>query len=419
MMTNCTALFPRLTQLVAALATAAFVASAPVQPAQAQNMFAPVITINGRAITRFELDQRQAFLRVLRVPGDVAEQAEEALINERIQALAAQQAGITLTEEQMRAGMAEFAARANLETDAFIAAIGQQGVAPETFRDFVAAGILWREYVQARFGTAARVTEAEVDRALEQAAQETGARVRLAEIVLPTDPPRLERSLSLINEVQTNGRNAEDFSAFARRFSIAGTRLQGGLRDWVDLAEVPPSLAETILTLAPGEVSDPVPVGENVVAIFQVRGLSEIGPRPVANVQVDYITIAIPGGQSPEALATAQSYKDAAAGQCDKLYPLVRDTAPDSLTRNAAAPRSLPNDLALALADMDPGETTTALTRNNGTVLLFTMLCGREPVLEGDEARERAQLGLFNQRLTSLANGHLEELKAKAFIERL
>ena len=45
---------------------ALFICSAAV----AQNMFAPVITINGGVVTRYELDHRIAFLRILRAPGD-------------------------------------------------------------------------------------------------------------------------------------------------------------------------------------------------------------------------------------------------------------------------------------------------------------------------------------------------------------
>lgn len=409
----------RMTLMIAALSTAAVLSALPAPQAAAQNIFAPVITIDGRAITRYELNQREAFLGILRAPGNLAEQAEEALINERLQAQAATRAGLVVTEEQLRTGMSEFAARANLETDAFVTAIGQVGISAETFRDFVVAGLLWREYVQARFAAPARVTESEVDRALEQAAQETGARVRLAEVVLSTAPERAERTLELINEITANGRNADDFTAYARRFSMAPSRTNGGLRDWVELNEIPPALAEVILTLRPGEISDPVPLGENVIALFQVRGLTEIGPRPAANVEVDYITVAIPGGRSEAALAEAEALRAGAGNDCDGLYPLVRGENQDRLTRSSVAPRSLPSDLSLAISDMDPGESTSAITRNNGTVLLFTMLCGRAPVLEGDEARQRAQLALFNQRLTSLANGHLEELKAKAFIDRL
>lgn len=412
-----TQLLHRLTSCLAALITATVLVSSPSVPAFAQNMFAPVITINGRAITRYEVDQRALFLQVLRTPGDLEKQAEEALVDERLQSMAAQAAGVVVSEEALRAGMSEFAARANLETEAFVAAIGEAGVSPETFRDFVLAGIEWRTYVQSRFAADARVTEAETDRALTQASFETGARVRLAEIVLGTDPQRVDRSLALIDDLQSS-RSEEDFSAAARRFSLGPTRLQGGLRDWLNLSDLPPALAEAILILGPGEVSDPIPVGENVVAVFQVRALSQIGPRPAANVEVDYISVSIPGGRSDKALAEAERIREYSVNDCNRLYYVMRGQSPDRITRQQVSPRSLPTDIGLALADLDPGESNATVTRNNEQTLLFLMLCNRTPVLEGTDAREQAQLQLFNQRMTSLANGHLEELKAKAFINR-
>ena len=39
---------------------------------------------------------------------------------------------------------------------AFVTALGQNGVDAETFRDFVSAGLAWREYSRARFGEIAR-----------------------------------------------------------------------------------------------------------------------------------------------------------------------------------------------------------------------------------------------------------------------
>ena len=45
--------------------------------------------------------------------------------------------------------MDEFASRAQLSADEFITALGQRGVAPETFRDFIAAGVGWRDLIRA------------------------------------------------------------------------------------------------------------------------------------------------------------------------------------------------------------------------------------------------------------------------------
>ena len=86
--------------------------------------------------------------------------------------------------------MAEFAGRVNLETARpSWQRLESDGVARETFRDFVYAGITWRNVLRAQFGARAQVTEEEVDRALALAAIEGGAQVLIAEIIIPADQP--------------------------------------------------------------------------------------------------------------------------------------------------------------------------------------------------------------------------------------
>ena len=113
-----TPFFQRLTSCVAVSLTAAMLSLVPAPQASAQNLFAPVVTINGRVVTRYEVEQRALFLQVLRAPGDLEKQALEALIDERVQGLAADAAGISISEDQLLAGMNEFAARAELDAEA-------------------------------------------------------------------------------------------------------------------------------------------------------------------------------------------------------------------------------------------------------------------------------------------------------------
>lgn len=391
---------------------ALFICSAAV----AQNMFAPVITINGGIVTRYELDQRIAFLRILRAPGDIEKTAEKALIDERVQTLAAERAGIVVTKEELAEGLKEFAARANLEVEPFVAAIGQAGVAPETFRDFVEAGLLWRNFVRQRFAAQTTVTQAEIDRQLASQDTVTGARVSLAEIVLPAGPEQIAESTALAAELKNTIRTREQFAQAAARFSISNSRANGGRIDTLDLNALPAQLVPILLTLNPGQLSDPIPVGENAIAVFQMRGLTELPPRPAGNLTVDYLQYAIPGGQTPEALAEARDVL-AEVQTCDDFYPIVRGGSEDRLTRESKALRQVPSSIALTLAKLDPNEASTELTANNGQTLLLTMLCSRTPVLE-ENAREAARLVVFNNRLTSLANGYLEALKADAIVRR-
>ena len=52
--------------------------------------------------------------------------------------------GAEASPDAIEAGLTEFAGRANLGPEQFLRQMGQEGVAPETVRDFVANGITWR-----------------------------------------------------------------------------------------------------------------------------------------------------------------------------------------------------------------------------------------------------------------------------------
>lgn len=401
-------------------------------PAAAQGLFETAITVNDTAITRYEIDQRARFLTLLRAPGIPEEEAREGLIEDRLRLSETRRAGITPSPEEVRDGMEEFATRANMDADQFIAAIGQAGVASETFRDFVAAGLAWRTYVRGLFGPRAQVTEAEVDRALSQGTNGRGSvRVLLSEIIVPAQGPEADRNQALIQRLSDTITTEGAFAAAARRFSAAQTRGRGGRLEWLPIGQLPPALRASILVLAPGEVTDPINLGPGI-GIFQLRALEETDGAAPETLALEYVSVLIPGGQTAAARAEAQTLRDS-YDTCDDLYKPAQSLPPEYFSRTTLAAAEVPGDIALELAKLDDNEVSTALTRQGGDFLLYLMLCGRtldaglddagEPRLDENGApvpqvddRDQVRQRLFNQRLASYADSFLEELRADAII---
>jgi len=253
-----------------------------------------VITVNDRAITGFELQERERFLALLRAPGDHKELARTQLIEDRLKLGAAQAAGVQPGADEVLAGMEEFAGRANLTREEFVKAITSAGVSEQAFRDFVTAGLAWRQLVQARFGGRVSVSEAEVDRALNSTTKDGGVRVLLSEIIM---------------------------------------------------------------------------------ALFQLRDIEETKAPNPEFAAIEYAAYYIAGGRTEAALAEAQRIAGR-VDRCDDLYGIAKGQDPSVLERGAKKPSEIPSDIALELARMDPGETSTTLTRANGQTLVLLMLCG-------------------------------------------
>ena len=52
--------------------------------AQANNLFAPAITVNDKSITHYEISQRETLLKALKAPGNPVEVARKQLIEDRL-----------------------------------------------------------------------------------------------------------------------------------------------------------------------------------------------------------------------------------------------------------------------------------------------------------------------------------------------
>lgn len=400
----------RLTRSIAVLGLGLMTAA----PVSAQNLFAPVAKVNESVVTEFEVQQRQRFLEVLNAPGATREGALTSLIDERLRNEAVAEAGIELTPQGIEDSLAEFASRADLSTEEFTQALGQSGVSRETFRDFVVNSVGWRELVRARYASRVQITDAEINRALGET-QGSGVRVLVSEIIIPAPPQQAARVNALAEQISQSKSTAE-FSNYASRYSATASRGRGGRLPWQNLTDLPPSLQPLILNLAPGEVTDPLPI-PNAVALFQLRDIEETSVTAPTYTEIEYAAYYIPGGRTEAALAQAAQIRGR-IDTCDDLYGIAKGQPAEVLERVKKAPSDIPQDVAIELSKLDTGEVSTTLTRANGQTLMLLMMCGRTAAANASASREDVTNALRQERLTGYAEQLLEQLRADARIVR-
>jgi peptidyl-prolyl cis-trans isomerase SurA len=384
-------------------------------PAAAQNLFATVVTVNDAVITEFEIGQRSRFLQLLNAPGATRDGAIDALIEDRLKIQSARSVGLSLDTAGLASAMTDFAARANLSAPEFITALGRAGVSEETFRDFVSVNILWRDLIRARYGNRVEISEADIDNALGSAGGSTSIRVLLSEIIIPAPAPQAAAAQAKA-EKAAQATSLAEFASYARRYSATASRGRGGRLDWVPLSNLPPQLRGIILGLAPGEVSSPLPI-PGAIALFQLRDIQETDAPAKEYSAIEYAAYYMAGGRSAETLAEAEKLKSQ-IDVCDDLYAFAKDKPAEALDRGSLAPADIPQDIAIELAKLDPGEVSTNLTRSNGQSLVFLMMCGRTAALNEEVGREDVANNLRQQRLGGFADSLLGELRASARIVR-
>lgn len=370
--------------------------------------FSPVMIVNDRAISAYEVQQRSLFLQILRQPGDIEAEALKGLIEDRLRMAQAKRLGIIVTPEVVLAGMEEFAGRANLTAEEFLKAVGQAGIEPETFRDFVEAGLVWRDIVRGKFAPNVNITEAEIDRALASFVPTTALKALASEIVLPATGDQRGSALVLARRLKQEISKNGNFAEAARANSAGPTAARGGALGWTRLSELSEEVAAVLRNLAPGQVSEPVVLADKVV-LYQLQELGEDPLGGPAATLVDYAQFLFSAGDTKEAARVR-----AAVDTCNDLYDLAKDLPAERLLRDSRPQAELPSDISAALALLDPGESTTALTRGGWQV--FLMLCNRGVAAELQPGREQVRQQLTNQRLAQLADIYLEELRSEAII---
>lgn len=395
--------FSFLTRRVTALLCASVVSGAVL----AQD-FSPRLYVNDRVITQFEVDQRVEFLKVLRSPGDLEEEALKGLVEDRLRQSEADRLDLTLTDEEVKEGMEEFAQRANLTADQLVAELNKVDIAAETFRDFVTSGLLWRKAVRARFVGQVPISENDVDLAYEAATRPGRLRVLVSELVLPV--PEGEdgaEQLDLATSLSESINGVDEFAAAAQEYSAAPTGRDGGRLDWMPLSNLPGAIGASLLALGPGEVSEPLPV-PGAVVLFMLRDLAlDTSGEPI-RVSVEWAEFLVP--DDPAEIARLKGAVDV----CYDLNAQARGLPADRLTVTTQPASQVPGDVAMELARLDPGESSVALSR--GGFRRFLMLCKRSEDREDPPTRDQVRERVINQKVEGLSTGYLQELRSAAII---
>ncbi|MGA1181119.1 MAG: peptidylprolyl isomerase, partial [Marivivens sp.] len=328
--------------------------------AQAQGQFSPAITVNDTAITPYEIEQRALLLKLFGTNGDLQKAARDSLIEDSLKDEALTRANLIVDTENLGRALDEFVTRTNMPYDAFVGVLSQNGIAEETLRDYVRINAAWREYIRSRYLGRISITEAQIDRALGQTNSGAAIEVLISEIIIAA-PAGFEAQAASRAEAISRIRTTAEFEAQAQLVSAVPSRENGGRLDWLPITNFPPQMRGLILSLTPGEVTEPIRIDGGIV-LFQMRAVREIAQaRPAASL-VDYMEYRIPGGAS--AVGKAQDIEEL-VNTCNDLYGIAKGAIEQDLIRHTATPAQIPTDVAVELAKLDPGEASYGLTRDD------------------------------------------------------
>lgn len=371
----------------------------------AEGIFDTIISVDGAAITNYELEQRILFFSFLNEPGDTLISSRQSLIDDRLKMAAGSKDGFALTPTELENAMLDFAKNSNQSLSELLNLLNEGGVDAETFRDYVEVGVVWREVVRKRFGSQSQPTESEIDRALAAERAEGDISVLLTEIVLPAGPSQLEESRKIAREL-AKITSIGSFSEKAKKLSVSSSRDNGGKIPWRNLKDLPNGLRQIIASLRPGQVAKPLEV-QNAIVLFQLRDVEELGLKAPEIISMKFAKIT--GVNSVLDLATKT------VNSCNDLYGLVKldkDVVLEMLTQH---PDEIEQATALRLNRLDRHE-MSIFSDSSDSIGNMIMLCERNYTTSADISRSEVAKNIRAARLTNLAEGYLAELRTNATV---
>jgi peptidyl-prolyl cis-trans isomerase SurA len=405
--------------------------AAPLSAGQAQDVMRIAAVVNTEVISVYDLLARLHLIVASSNLPDTPEmrqrlapQVLRGLIDERLKLQEAKRLNIKVSDEEFNAAVADIERRNNIPSGSFADFLKARGIDAATIFEQIRAGIAWSKVIQQRVRPRVQITDDEVRETMERIrANANRPRFAVSEIFLAVDTPEQEESVRQSAErILEQINKGASFATIARQFSQSATAAVGGDMGWVEEGQLDTDLDNALRKMQPGQIAGPIRTagGYYILALRDKRAAGAGAGTNVNDVTVSIgqVFLAVPAKataaqiDSQKKLATTISET---ATDCDDIQKLSRESGATSggLIRNVKV-GSLAEPLRPPALSLPIGKASEPIQTKDGLVVI--MVCERsgDAALPKDE-EVRDMLG--RQRLESLANRYLRDLRRGAFLD--
>jgi peptidyl-prolyl cis-trans isomerase SurA len=229
-------------------------------------------------------------------PDVVRQQVLERLVLQEIQIQRAARLGVQVPDELLNESLRDVAQRNGIPFEQMPVALARQGIDYATYRDEmrreITLSLLRQRDVYPRIYVSPRELEQALERQAGQADQNAEFDVSHILLSLPeaADAAQMARVEELAVEIHRRATTGEDFGQLALAYSQAQSALERGKLGWRRINQLPQFIADLVVRMEPGDVSDPVrtPTGFHIVRLDETRG-GQSGPMMVEQIHARHI----------------------------------------------------------------------------------------------------------------------------------
>lgn len=247
-----------------------------------------VAVVNTEVITERELAARVDFaFRQLRQQGTpppprevIERQLIERLINDRVQLQFAREIGLRVDDAELDKAMARIAEQNKISLTQLRAALQQDGVPFEKFREDIRSEITLSRLREREVAQRIVITESEIDNFIQSQQGQSGRNdefnISHILVAVPENaaPEQLQARRTRAEQALAQLKGGADFRQVAAAFSDAPEALQGGLIGWRESSRLPGLFLEALQPLRTGELSGLLrsPNGFHILKLNERRG---------------------------------------------------------------------------------------------------------------------------------------------------
>ncbi len=402
-----------------------------------QSLDRVVAIVNDGVVMQSELEEQvrgiTARLRAQNValpPSDVLRsQVLDRLVLEEIQAQRADRAGIKVSDDQVNAALDDIAKRQNVTLAQLPERMAAEGLEYSTYRGELKREIA-RQLLRSR-DVVQRivVTPRELDQYMERekrtatAANEYNVSHILIAVAQDATPVQRAQANARAEDILRRARAGEDFSKLAVTYSQAETALEGGSLGWRKGSELPTFVADMVVRLKPGDISDVMqtPTGYHLVKLNEQRSLS--GSQIVHQVHLRHILIKTTEIEDDATVQQKLTHmRDQILAGKDEFAVLAKTNSqdPGSAVNGGDLGWAETSNYVPAFAEkanaLKDGEISTPFKSEYGWHIV-QMLGRRDFDNSRDAARERAFQALRDSRVEEATELWLQQIRDESFVE--
>lgn len=384
--------------------------------------------VNGEVITQTDIDQRLALIAIANkgeIPADRIEELRQQvlrnLIDETLQIQAARAEKITVSEKDVDRTIARVSQNNKQTPEQLESYLQARGSSVKTLRRQIEGELAWDRLQRAKIESSVNVGEDEVKAVIDRLNASKGAReFRIGEIYLPATSTNSAEAIAKATQILEQLKRGASFAAYARQYSEASTAAVGGDLGWVRPEQLPQPIAATLQSMAPGQISNPIPIpgGVSIVAVQDTRNILVPDPRN-AVLSLKQVSITFPAGNSRKVAEPLVARFAAAArnvGGCGGAEKIASEFNGEVVQSDNVKLRELPPALQEIMLPMQVGQATRPFGSIEEGVRIL-VICGRDEADPTMPSYDQVYAQLNEERVNSRSRRFLRDLRRDAVIE--